>query len=880
VTDRYVYAFADAAEVPRELLGGKGAGLAEMTRLGLPVPDGFTVTTAACVHAMHADGAWPDGLQEQIDGALGDLEERCGRRLGDGATPLLVSVRSGAAVSMPGMMETILNLGLGDAAARALAEETGDARFAYDSYRRLLQMFGEVVAGVGAHVFEDALSRRKAEQGVKLDTQLSGDDLRGLCNEFKRLYAEGSGAEFPQEPREQLQLAISAVFRSWGAPRAQVYRRANDISDDLGTAANICQMVFGNRGEGSGTGVCFSRDPATGEHRLYGEFLQNAQGEDVVAGIRTPEPIERMRELLPDAYRELVATVEQLERHHRDVQDIEFTVEQGRLYMLQTRTAKRTAQAALRIVRELVAEGMITPDEAVLRIDPAQLDQLLHPRLDASVEADPIARGLGASPGAAVGAAVFDADTAARRGAAGEAVVLVRWETTPDDIHGLIQAQGVVTSHGGMTSHAAVVARGMGKPCVAGVESAQIDEAAHTLTVGDVVVHEGDMITIDGAAGTLMLGALPLVAAELGDDFAAVAAWADERRRLRVRANADTPEDARRARELGAEGIGLCRTEHMFMAAERLPVVREMILATEDSTREAALAQLLPMQQSDFEAIFAAMAGLPVTVRLLDPPLHEFLPDRTALAVELALAAPGPERTRLERLAERVRQLSEQNPMLGTRGCRLALLHPGIYAMQVRAIVRGALAAAGRGEAAQIEIMIPLVAYAEELRRMRALVEDVLADELEGTTRTLEISTGTMIELPRAALRAAEIAEHADFFSFGTNDLTQTTLGFSRDDAESAFLATYLESGVIERNPFASIDADGVGELVRIGAERGRTARPGLKLGICGEHGGDPASVSFFHRAGLDYVSCSPFRVPIARLAAARAALGAAGSST
>ncbi len=599
----------------------------------------------------------------------------------------------------------------------------------------------------------------------------------------------------------------------------------------------------------------------------------------MVAGIRTPEPIERMRDLLPDAYGELVATVERLERHHRDVQDIEFTVEQGRLYMLQTRTAKRTAQAALRIARELVAEGVITPDEAVLRIDPAQLDQLLHPRLDASVEADPIARGLGASPGAAVGAAVFDADTAARRGAAGEAVVLVRWETTPDDIHGLIQAQGVVTSHGGMTSHAAVVARGMGKPCVAGVESAQIDEAARTLTVGDVVVHEGDVITIDGAAGTLMLGALPLVPAELGDDFAAVATWADERRRLRVRANADTPQDARRARELGAEGIGLCRTEHMFMAAERLPVVREMILATEDSKREEALARLLPMQQSDFEAIFAAMAGLPVTVRLLDPPLHEFLPDRTALAVELALAAPGPERTRLERLAERVRQLSEQNPMLGTRGCRLALLHPGIYAMQVRAIVRGALAAAGRGEATQIEIMIPLVAYAEELRRMRVLVEDVLADELEGTTSTLEISIGTMIELPRAALRAGEIAAYADFFSFGTNDLTQTTLGFSRDDAESGFLATYLDAGVIERNPFASIDADGVGELVRIGAERGRAARPELKLGICGEHGGDPASVAFFHHAGLDYVSCSPFRVPIARLAAARAALGAAGSS-
>jgi pyruvate,orthophosphate dikinase len=873
----YVYAFADANEVPRELLGGKGAGLADMTQLGLPVPDGFTITTAACVHAMHSDGAWPEGLAEQVDGALAALEERCGRGLGAATEPLLVSVRSGAAVSMPGMMESILNLGLNDAAAAALAGETGDPRFAYDSYRRLLQMFGDVVAGVPMHVFEGALTRRKSERGAKLDTDLTGDDLRGLCSEFKRLYREGSGDDFPQDPREQLRLAISAVFRSWGAPRAHVYRRAHDISDDLGTAANICQMVFGNRGESSGTGVCFSRDPSTGEHVLYGEFLQNAQGEDVVAGIRTPEPIERMRELLPEAYAELVATVERLEQHHRDVQDIEFTVEQGRLYMLQTRSAKRTAQAALRIAREMVAEGLITADEAVLSIDPAQLDQLLHPRLDSSVAARPIAQGLGASPGAAVGAAVFDADSAATRGAAGEAVVLVRWETTPDDIHGLIQAQGVVTSHGGMTSHAAVVARGMGKPCVAGVESAQIDEAARTLTVGDVVVREGDLITIDGAAGTLMLGALPLVSAELGEDFAAIASWADERRRLRVRANADTPEDARRARELGAEGIGLCRTEHMFMSAERLPVVREMILSTQDEQRAAALAELLPMQQSDFEAIFAAMAGLPVTVRLLDPPLHEFLPDRTALAVELALTEPGPERTRLERLAERVRQLSEQNPMLGTRGCRLALLYPDIYAMQVRAIVRGGLAAAARGEAAEIEIMIPLVAYAEELRRMRELVEEVVAEELERVGRTLAISIGTMIELPRAALRAAEIAEYADFFSFGTNDLTQTTLGFSRDDAESAFLATYLEAGVIERNPFASIDIDGVGELVRIGTERGRAARPGIKLGICGEHGGDPASVAFFHASGLDYVSCSPFRVPIARLAAARAALGAAG---
>jgi pyruvate,orthophosphate dikinase len=874
VSESYVYAFADAAEVPRELLGGKGAGLAEMTRLGLPVPDGFTITTAACVHAMHSGGAWPDGLQEQIDAALAALEERCGRRLGDDFAPLLVSVRSGAAVSMPGMMETILNLGLNDAAAAALAEETGDARFAYDSYRRLLQMFGEVVAGVGSHVFEHALSRRKAAQGVKLDTGLSGDDLRGLCTEFKRLYAEGSGAEFPQDPREQLGLAISAVFRSWGAPRAHVYRRANDISDDLGTAANICQMVFGNRGEGSGTGVCFSRDPATGEHRLYGEFLQNAQGEDVVAGIRTPEPIERMRDLLPGAYDELVATVERLEQHHREVQDIEFTVEQGRLYMLQTRTAKRTARAALRIVREFVAEGVITPDEAVLSIHPAQLDQLLHPRLDASVAAEPIARGLGASPGAAVGAAVFDADTAATRGAAGEPVVLVRWETTPDDIHGLIQAQGVVTSHGGMTSHAAVVARGMGKPCVAGVESARIDEAARTLTIGDVVVREGDMITIDGAAGTLMLGALPLVAAELGDDFRAIAAWADERRRLRVRANADTPEDARRARELGAEGIGLCRTEHMFMAGERLPVVREMILASEDSKREAALAQLLPMQQSDFEAIFAAMAGLPVTVRLLDPPLHEFLPDRTELAIKVAVARERGEDIGVdEKLLAAVERLHESNPMLGLRGVRLGLTVAGLFGMQVRAIAQAAAARIKDGGDPHVEIMVPLIASVMELHLIRDEADGILAEVAESEGVDFDISIGTMIELPRAALTAGRIAEAADFFSFGTNDLTQTAWGFSRDDVEAAFFAAYFDKGVLTVSPFETLDAIGVGRLVRIAVDEGRAVKPGLKIGVCGEHGGDPESVHFFHEVGLDYVSCSPFRVPVARLEAGRAAV-------
>jgi pyruvate,orthophosphate dikinase len=879
VTHQYVYAFSEGSGDMRSLLGGKGAGLAEMASLGLPVPDGFTVTTEACVVTSKAGGRWPEGLEQQVADAMTALEERTGLRFGDEHEPLLVSVRSGAAFSMPGMMDTILNLGLSDASVKGLAERSGNERFAYDAYRRLLQMFGEVVEGVDAHVFEDALTRLKAQRGVKQDVELDADDLKALVATFEELYEKGAGRPFPQDPREQLRRSISAVFASWDAPRAKVYRRANDIPDDLGTAVNLCQMVFGNMGDDSGTGVCFSRDPATGEHRLYGEFLLNAQGEDVVAGIRTPEPIERMRDVLPGAFDQLVETVERLEQHFRDVQDIEFTVERGTLYMLQTRTGKRTAAAAVRIARELVAEGVIDEDEAVRRVDPAQLDQLLHPRLDRSHEVEVLAKGLNASPGAAVGAAVFDADTAERRGSAGEDVILVRWETTPDDIHGLIQAQGVVTAHGGMTSHAAVVARGMGKPCVAGIEAAHIDGSARTLTIGDTVVHEGDVITIDGGTGELMLGAVPLVAADVGDDFRAIGAWADERRRLGVRANADTPEDAIRARELGAEGIGLCRTEHMFMAPDRLPVVREMILADDDAGRQAALDRLLPMQQTDFAGIFRAMAGLPVTIRLLDPPLHEFLPDRVELAVEVATMPEGEERRKRERLYARVRALAEQNPMLGTRGCRLGLVFPEIYEMQVRAIVRGALEAASDGEAAEVEIMIPLVAWAEELVRMHGLVLETVADELDRADAELPYHVGTMIELPRAALRAGELAETAEFFSFGTNDLTQTTMGLSRDDAENRFLATYLEDGVVERNPFQSIDEDGVGELVAIGCERGRAVREDLKLGVCGEHGGDPASISLFDRIGLDYVSCSPFRVPVARLAAAQAALAARGGA-
>ncbi len=672
---KWVYAFSEGAADMRALLGGKGAGLAEMTRLGVPVPDGFTITTEACVATSRAGGQWPDGLAEQVDEALAEFEERTGLTLGDASKPLLVSVRSGAAFSMPGMMESILNLGLNEDTVQGLATASGNERFAYDAYRRLLQMFGDVVEGVEAQLFEDALTEAKRSRGVKDDVDLDVDDLKQLVEVFQRIYREHAGHPFPQDPREQLRLSIDAVFRSWDAPRAKVYRRANDISDDLGTAVNICQMVFGNLGDDSGTGVCFSRDPATGEKVLYGEFLRNAQGEDVVSGIRTPEPIARMQEEMPEAYDQLVETVNRLEEHYKDVQDIEFTVERGTLYLLQTRSGKRTAAAAVKIVRDLVAEGVIDEDEAVRRIDPRQLDQLLHPRLDPKASYEVLARGLNASPGAAVGEAVFDADTAKERGAAGDAVILVRWETTPDDIHGLIEAQGVVTAHGGMTSHAAVVARGMGKPCVAGVEGAQIDARSKTMTIGDTVVKEGDVLTIDGTTGDVILGAVPLVAAQLGDDFAAIGEWADGRRRLGVRANADTPEDAARAREFGAEGIGLCRTEHMFMARERLPVVREMILADDDQGRAKALEQLLPMQQQDFAGIFKAMGSLPVTIRLLDPPLHEFLPDRIELATRLA-TTEGEEHLRLERLDARVRSLSEQNPMLGTRGCRLGLVLP------------------------------------------------------------------------------------------------------------------------------------------------------------------------------------------------------------
>ncbi len=856
---RYVYDFDEDSGGGRELLGGKGIGLAEMTQLGIPVPAGFTVTTDACRAYMAAGGEVPEGLDGEVEEHVAALEDKTGKRFGDPEDPLLVSVRSGAAVSMPGMMDTILNLGLNDVAVEGLAASTGNARFAFDSYRRLVQMYGEVVDGVDGHRFEQALTDLKAARGVTQDVELAADDLRELVATFAQIYEEQVGSPFPQDPRAQLRRAYRAVFDSWNVPRAQVYRQTYDIADDLGTAVNVVQMVFGNRGERSCTGVCFTRDPATGERRLYGEFLRNAQGEDVVSGIRTPDPIAEMRDVLPEAFDQLVDTLDRLESHYRDVQDVEFTVEEGTLYLLQTRTGKRTAAAALRIAAELVEESVISRDEAVARIDPAQLDQLLHPRIDPDAVYDVAAKGLNASPGAAVGAIVLDADTAEERGKAGEDVILVRWETTPDDIHGLIQARGVLTAHGGMTSHAAVVARGMGKPCVAGCEGLTIDYAKGTVSLGGHALEAGDVITIDGGTGDVIVGSVPLVPPSIDENFETILGWADDFRRLRVRANADTPEDAAKAREFGAEGIGLCRTEHMFMAEGRLPIVREMIMARDEDERRAALERLLPMQQGDFEGIFEAMAGLPVTIRLLDPPLHEFLPP-----VEEATSAA---------MRDRIRALHESNPMLGTRGCRLGLQFPEIYEMQVRAIVRAARAVAERsGEAPLVEIMHPLVGFREELRRLRELTERVAAEE-----PTVAYQCGTMIELPRAALRADEIAEDADFFSFGTNDLTQTALGFSRDDAEGKFLTYYLEHGVLERNPFEVLDEDGVGDLMRIAVERGRGVKPSIKLGICGEHGGEPRSVAFCHGLGLDYVSCSPYRVPLARLAAAQAALAESG---
>ena len=858
----YVYDFSEGAELGRELLGGKGAGLAEMTAIGIPVPAGFTVTTEACREYMRANEL-PESLEREIDEHLRALEEETGKRFGDPEDPLLVSVRSGAAVSMPGMMDTILNLGLNDEAVEGLARATGNERFAQDAYRRLIQMYGDVVAGVDAHRFERELTALKERRGAEDDVDLSADDLSALVERFKEVYREETGEDFPQDARAQLERAVRAVFDSWETPRAQVYRRANGIPDDLGTAVNVVQMVFGNKGEESGTGVAFTRDPGTGEQGLWGEFLVNAQGEDVVAGIRTPEPIERMRDRLPEAFGQLTETMQRLEEHYREMQDIEFTVEDGRLFLLQTRSGKRTAHAALRIAVDMVSEGLVSKEEAVARVDAAQLDQLLHPTIDPKADYEVAAKGLNASPGAATGKVVLDADTAEERGKAGDDVILVRWETTPDDIHGMLVARGVVTARGGLTSHAAVVARQMGTPCVAGVDGLSIDLDGRTIRLGEAELAEGDVVTIDGGTGEVIVGEVDLVAPQIDDSFETLLGWADGVRRLRVRANADTPEDATKAREFGAEGIGLCRTEHMFMAEERLPVVRRMIMARGEEERREALAELLPLQQGDFEAIFEAMAGLPVTIRLLDPPLHEFLPPM--------------EEAESDEMRRRIRSLQEANPMLGTRGCRLGLLYPEVYEMQVRAIVRAAVAVEERtGDAPLVEIMHPLVGFAEELRRLRELTLDTASAEMEQAERRIDYLVGTMIELPRACVRADEVAEQADFFSFGTNDLTQTTLGFSRDDADR-FLTHYLDERILATNPFETLDRSGVGDLMHIAVDRARGVKPDIKLGICGEHGGDARSVGFCHELGLAYVSCSPYRVPVARLAAAQAVLAERG---
>jgi pyruvate,orthophosphate dikinase len=885
---RYVYRFgggvSDGEAGNKALLGGKGANLAEMASIGLPVPPGFTITTEMCAR-FYADGErFPDSLRAEAAEGIAHIERVTGRRFGDAADPLLVSVRSGARVSMPGMMDTVLNLGLNDATVAGLAAASGDARFAWDSYRRFVHMYANVVLGLRHDLFEEALEIAKEDKGVHLDTELAAEDWRRLVARYKELVAEELGRPFPEDPHDQLWGAIGAVFGSWQSDRAKTYRRLNAIPGDWGTAVNVQAMVFGNMGETSATGVAFTRDPATGERATYGEYLINAQGEDVVAGIRTPQYLTRaardragakapsMEETMPDVFAELARVFELLERHYREMQDIEFTVERGKLWMLQTRTGKRTAKAALRIAVDMAREGLISEEEAVQRVDPAALDQLLHPTLDPAARRIVIAKGLPASPGAACGKAVFDADTAEKWAAAGEKVILIRIETSPEDIHGMHAAQGILTARGGMTSHAAVVARGMGRPCVSGAGGLAIDYRANAMRVGGREVKEGETITLDGSTGEVMLGEVATVQPELVGDFGTLMGWADARRRLGVRANAETPLDCRAAREFGAEGIGLCRTEHMFFDAERIANVRQMILAEDEAGRRAALAKLLPAQRSDFEQIFRIMAGLPVTIRLLDPPLHEFLPHGEEEFAEVA-AASG---VGVEALRRRAAELAEANPMLGHRGCRLGITWPEIYEMQARAIFEAALAVAADGEAPIPEVMVPLVATRAELRIVRELIERTAEQVFEEQGRRVEYLVGTMIELPRAALRAGDIAAEAEFFSFGTNDLTQTTLGLSRDDA-GTFLPTYVEKGIFARDPFVSIDVDGVGELIALAAERGRAAKPGLKLGICGEHGGDPASIAFCEATRLDYVSASPYRVPIARLAAAQAALRAAG---
>ena len=883
---KWVYAFGDGKaegkSQMRELLGGKGANLAEMSNLGLPVPPGFTITTEVCTYYYAHDKQYPPELKAQVDEALAKVGALTGRTFGDAKSPLLVSVRSGARASMPGMMDTVLNLGLNDATVAALAESAGDPRFAYDSYRRFITMYSNVVLGVEHHAFEEALEHYKERKGVELDTELGAEDWKTLIQTYKKIVRDEHGSEFPQGAQDQLWGAIGAVFDSWMIPRAKKYRELNQIPESWGTAVNVQAMVFGNMGDTSATGVAFTRNPSTGERALYGEFLINAQGEDVVAGIRTPQDITEkarieaksdrpsMETAMPESFAELTRIYGILEKHYRDMQDMEFTIESGKLWMLQTRNGKRTAKAALKIAVDLASEGLITQEEAILRVEPGALDQLLHPTIDPKAERKVIASGLPASPGAATGEIVFNSEAAEACRKAERKCILVRIETSPEDIHGMHASEGILTTRGGMTSHAAVVARGMGKPCVSGVGAIRIDYKAQTLSVGGQTLKAGDKITVDGSTGQVLLGEVKMLEPELSGDFAQLMGWADAHRTMKVRTNADTPTDARTARNFGAEGIGLCRTEHMFFEGDRIIAVREMILADDAEGRRAALAKILPYQRQDFVELFKIMSGLPVTIRLLDPPLHEFLPHTDAEVQEVVAATGVPE----DKIRHRMRELSEFNPMLGFRGCRLAIAFPEIAEMQARAIFEAAVQAAEEtGSPVTSEVMVPLVFTRAEFDIVKARIDAMAKAVSEEKNATLAYQVGTMIELPRAALKAGEIAETAEFFSFGTNDLTQTALGISRDDA-ATFLGPYTQKGILPSDPFVTIDQEGVGELVRIGVERGRKVRSGLKLGICGEHGGDPASIGFCQEVGLDYVSCSPYRVPIARLAAAQAALG------
>ncbi|MFE4689175.1 pyruvate, phosphate dikinase [Streptomyces sp. NPDC056749] len=894
---KFVYDFTEGNKDLKDLLGGKGANLAEMTNLGLPVPPGFTISTEACKVYLDS-GDEPAELRDEVGAHLEALEKRMGKNLGQADDPLLVSVRSGAKFSMPGMMDTVLNIGLSDASVVGLAAQAGDERFAWDSYRRLIQMFGKTVLGVDGDLFEEALEAAKEVKGVTVDVDLDAADLKKLVEQFKKIVTRDAGREFPQDPREQMDLAIKAVFDSWNTDRAKLYRRQERIPGDLGTAVNICSMVFGNLGPDSGTGVAFTRDPASGHQGVYGDYLQNAQGEDVVAGIRNTVPLAELESIDKTSYDQLMKIMETLETHYKDLCDIEFTIERGQLWMLQTRVGKRTAGAAFRIATQLVDQGLIDEAEALQRVNGAQLAQLMFPRFDHGAASVLLGRGIAASPGAAVGKAVFDSYTAVKWSRSGEKVILIRRETNPDDLDGMIAAEGILTSRGGKTSHAAVVARGMGKTCVCGAEEIEVDTKRRRLTVGDTVVEEGDLVSVDGSTGKVYLGEVPVVpspvveyfegrmhaGADDADELVAavhrIMAYADRVRRLRVRANADNAEDASRARRFGAQGIGLCRTEHMFLG-ERREMVEKLILADTDDEREAALDALLPLQKADFIELFESMDGLPVTVRLLDPPLHEFLPDITELSVRVALAESRKDANENDlRLLQAVHKLHEQNPMLGLRGVRLGLVIPGLFAMQVRAIAEAAAQRKNAKGDPRAEIMIPLVGTVQELEIVREEADQVIAEVEAATGTELRLSIGTMIELPRAALTAGQIAEAAQFFSFGTNDLTQTVWGFSRDDVEASFFTAYLEKGIFGVSPFETIDKDGVGALVRSAVEAGRATRPDLKLGICGEHGGDPESVHFFHEVGLDYVSCSPFRIPVARLEAGRAAAESRGSDS